>query len=60
MCIRDRSYLTYVFEKMAVPVMLHDGVGKLDHRHALRKGDAVLAISFAPYSDCPLYTSRCV
>lgn len=45
------AYLVYVFEKMAVPVMLHDGVGKLDHRHALRKGDAVLAISFAPYSE---------
>lgn len=45
------SYLAYVFEKMAVPAMLHDGVGKLDHRHALRKGDAVLAISFAPYSE---------
>lgn len=45
------SYLTYVFEKMSVPSMLHDGVGKLDHRHALRKGDAVLAITFAPYSE---------
>lgn len=45
------SYLAYVFEKMQVPAMLHDGVGKLDHRHALRPGDAVLAITFAPYSD---------
>ena len=45
------SYLAYIFEKMAVPAMLHDGVGKLDHRHALRKGDAVIAISFAPYSE---------
>jgi len=45
------AYLAYVFEKMAVPAMLHDGVGKLDHRHALRRGDAVLAITFAPYSD---------
>lgn len=45
------AYLTYVFEKMSVPAMLHDGVGKLDHRFALRKGDAVLAITFAPYSD---------
>ena len=33
------SYLAYVFEKMQVPAMLHDGVGKLDHRFALRKGD---------------------
>ena len=45
------SYLTYVFEKMQVPAMLHDGVGKLDHRHALRPGDACIAITFAPYSD---------
>jgi DNA-binding MurR/RpiR family transcriptional regulator len=45
------SYLTYVFEKMQVPAMLHDGVGALDHRFALRQGDAVLAITFAPYSE---------
>ncbi|MFD1808932.1 hypothetical protein ACFSHQ_14800 [Gemmobacter lanyuensis] len=32
------SYLTYVFEKMSVPSMQHDGVGKLDHRFALRTG----------------------
>jgi DNA-binding MurR/RpiR family transcriptional regulator len=45
------TYLAYVFEKMEVPAMLHDGVGKLDHRFALRPGDAVLAITFAPYSE---------
>jgi DNA-binding MurR/RpiR family transcriptional regulator len=45
------TYLTYVFDKMAVPAMLHDGVGKLDHRHALRAGDAMVAITFAPYSE---------
>ncbi len=45
------SYLVYVFEKMQVPAMLHDGVGKLDHRFALRPGDALLAITFAPYSE---------
>jgi DNA-binding MurR/RpiR family transcriptional regulator len=45
------SYLVYVFEKVQVPAMLHDGVGKLDHRFALRSGDAMLAITFAPYSD---------
>jgi DNA-binding MurR/RpiR family transcriptional regulator len=44
-------YLAYVFEKMSVPAMLHDGVGKLDHRFALRPKDAVLAITFAPYSE---------
>lgn len=45
------SYLAYVLEKMSVPAMLHDGTGRLDHRHALRPGEALLAISFAPYSE---------
>lgn len=45
------TYLAYVFDKMAVPAMLHDGVGKLDHRCALRPGDALVAITFAPYSE---------
>ncbi len=45
------SYLAYAFEKMDIPAMLHDGVGKLDHRHALRSGDALLAITFSPYSE---------
>lgn len=45
------SYLAYVFEKMSVPAMLHDSVGKFDHRHAMRPGDAILAITFAPYSE---------
>ena len=52
------AYLAYVFEKMQVPAMLHDGVGKLDHRFALRAGDAVLAITFAPYSEETLSLAR--
>lgn len=44
------SYLAYAFEKMDVPTMLHDSVGKLDSRHAIRRGDAVIAITFPPYS----------
>lgn len=44
------TYLSYAFEKMQIPSMLHDGAGQLGHRYALRDGDAVLAISFAPYS----------
>lgn len=44
------SYLAYALEKMDIPVMLHDGTGKLDHSHALRPGDALVAITFAPYS----------
>lgn len=45
------SYLSYVLEKLSIPSLLHDGTGKLDHRHALRRGDACIAITFAPYSD---------
>jgi len=44
-------YLAYVFDKMSVPAMLHDSVGKLDHRFALRPGDALIAITFSPYSE---------
>jgi DNA-binding MurR/RpiR family transcriptional regulator len=44
------SYLSYAFEKMGIAAMLHDGTGKLDHSHAIRDGDAVIAITFAPYS----------
>ncbi|WP_343078956.1 MurR/RpiR family transcriptional regulator [Ostreiculturibacter nitratireducens] len=44
------SYLAYAFEKMDIPALLHDGTGKLDHSHALRDGDALIAITFAPYS----------
>ncbi len=45
------TYLSYVFDKLAVPALLHDGIGGLDHRTTLRAGDAVLAITFAPYSN---------
>lgn len=44
------SYLAYAFEKMGVPCMLHDSVGNLDSRRAIRKDDAVIAITFTPYS----------
>ena len=44
------SYLAYVFEKMDVPAMLHDMVGNLDHRHAIRPNDALIAITFSPYT----------
>jgi len=44
------SYLAYLFEKMAIPAMLHDGIGGLDHAQALRAGDAMIAISFPPYA----------
>lgn len=45
------SYLAYVFDKLGVPAVLHDGVGGLGHRSSLQAGDALLAITFAPYSE---------
>lgn len=43
------SYLSYALEKMSIPCFLHTGVGQLHTIHALRPGDAVIAITFAPY-----------
>jgi len=43
------AYLAYAFEKMNIPSMLHDMAGQMEQRHALRGGDAVIAISFSPY-----------
>jgi DNA-binding MurR/RpiR family transcriptional regulator len=45
------AYFAYIFEKMAVPAILHDGVGQLDYSHALRRGDALIAVTFAPYAE---------
>ncbi|MFY0622236.1 MAG: MurR/RpiR family transcriptional regulator [Pelagimonas sp.] len=45
------TYLSYAFEKMQIGTVLHDGAGKLVNPHAVRDGDAVIAITFAPYSE---------
>jgi DNA-binding MurR/RpiR family transcriptional regulator len=45
------AYLAYVFDKLAVPAILHDGVAGLASRSTLGPDDALLAITFAPYSD---------
>lgn len=45
------SYLAYVFDKLGVPAILHDGVAGLGHRSTLQPGEALLAITFAPYSE---------
>ncbi|MEX0365551.1 MAG: MurR/RpiR family transcriptional regulator [Ruegeria sp.] len=52
------SYLTYAFEKMEIPAMLHDGVGKLNQAHAVRPGDALIAITFAPYTEDTVALAR--
>jgi DNA-binding MurR/RpiR family transcriptional regulator len=44
------SYLAYAFEKMGVPAVLHNSAGQLNSLSALQKGDAVIAVTFAPYS----------
>jgi len=45
------SYLAYVFDKLGVATVLHDGVAGLGNRSSLQPGDALLAITFAPYSE---------
>lgn len=45
------AYLAYAFEKMEIPVVLHERTGSLDRRNAIRPGDVLIAISFAPYSE---------
>lgn len=45
------AYLAYAFEKMEIPVVLHERAGGLDRRTAIRPGDVLIAISFAPYSE---------
>jgi DNA-binding MurR/RpiR family transcriptional regulator len=45
------SYLAYVFDKLGIPAVLHDGVAGLGHRSSLCPGDALLAITFSPYSE---------
>ena len=44
------SYIAYALEKMQVPAMLHSVAGRLDSSAAIRPGDALLAITFSPYS----------
>ena len=50
-------YLAYAFGKMSVPALLHDRVGDLDQQHLLRSGDALIAISYAPYTQNTLETA---
>ncbi|WP_174801523.1 MurR/RpiR family transcriptional regulator [Martelella limonii] len=44
------TYIAYAFERMSVPAMLHGAVGGLANYQAMRPGDVVIAISFAPYT----------
>jgi DNA-binding MurR/RpiR family transcriptional regulator len=44
------SYLSYVLDRMKLAVQLHSAVGGVVHEHTMRAGDALIAISFPPYS----------
>ena len=44
------AYLAYVFEKLAIPALMHAGTGGVNARAALVAGDVLLVVSFAPYS----------
>lgn len=44
------TYLAYAFEKMNIPSILHSGLANLNFDHMLREGDALIAITFAPYT----------
>lgn len=48
------SYMAYTFEKMAIPAMLHGAVGHVDARHAISAQDALVAITFAPYTNATI------
>jgi DNA-binding MurR/RpiR family transcriptional regulator len=45
------AYLAYVCDRLGLPAMLHDGVAGLPQGSALQPGDALLAITFAPYAE---------
>ena len=44
------SYMAYAFEKMEISSIWHGATGQLGFANALRPGDAVIAVTFAPYS----------
>lgn len=44
------AYLAYAFDRMGAAAALHDGAGMALRREAVREGDALIAVSFRPYS----------
>lgn len=45
------TYLAYAFEKMAIPAVLHSDLGNMSAEHLIRPDDAVIAVTFAPYTE---------
>jgi DNA-binding MurR/RpiR family transcriptional regulator len=44
------AYLAYVFDRLGVPAVLHDGVAGLGQTAILAPGDALIAITFPPHA----------
>ena len=42
--------LSYMLDKLTIPSVFHDDVGKVGKFNAVRKNDTVVAITFAPYT----------
>ena len=51
-------YLAYAFEKLGCANVLHDGGGLLTRHSLARSGDALIAISFAPYTEGTIALAR--
>ncbi|WP_299841851.1 MurR/RpiR family transcriptional regulator [uncultured Jannaschia sp.] len=52
------SYLSYVFDKMRIPTVLHGAPGGLSSESAIRTGDVVVVITMAPYSEEAVQIAR--
>jgi DNA-binding MurR/RpiR family transcriptional regulator len=48
------SYLNYAFEKMQIPALLHSSTGNMRMDHTIGPNDAVIAVTFAPYTELTL------
>lgn len=48
------AYLGYAFDKMEVPAILHTGIANINIEHLIRPNDAVVAVTFTPYSETTL------
>lgn len=52
------AYLSYAFERLGIPAILHTGAGKLDQRQTIRRGDVMVAVAFSPYTQETLELAR--
>lgn len=52
------SYLAYVFEKMDVPAVVASGMGNFGARHLFAPDDAMIVVSFAPYTEASVDLAR--